>query len=54
MQSNMITDLQISKVMSALGSRTSKKKAKASRKNGKLGGRPKKKDAQCQQTKSAK
>ena len=32
----------ISKAMSLLGSRTSKKKAKSSRANGKLGGRPKK------------
>jgi len=33
----------IRKVMSILGSRTSAKKSKASRENGKLGGRPRKK-----------
>jgi len=32
----------ISKAMRLLGSRTSKRKAKSSRANGKLGGRPKK------------
>jgi len=32
----------ISKAMQLLGSRTSKKKAKSSRANGKLGGRPRK------------
>lgn len=37
----MTTKKEISKVMSHLGSRTSEKKAAASRKNAQLGGRPK-------------